>query len=72
MPSARYRVLSEKDYKHAAIDHAVKYAEGQVAFRFNNREEKDLGRFVGVLRSILGKRLTYAELISADMVPATT
>lgn len=101
-----YRTL-EQDYKHAAIDHAVAYARGNVhtnglenfwsllkraikgtyisvdpfhlfryldeqAFRFNRREETDQGRFVRVLRAIIGKRLTYAELISADMVPATT
>lgn len=102
-----YRILSEREYKHAAIDHAVAYAKGQVhtnglenfwsllkrsikgtyisvdpfhlfryldeqAFRFNERMESDLGRFVSVLHNILGKRLTYAELISADMVPSTT
>ena len=27
---------------------------------------------LGVLKEIVGKRLTYAELISADMVPART
>jgi transposase-like protein len=94
-------------YTHAAIDHAIRYVDGQVhtnglenfwsllkrtikgtyvavdpfhlfryldeqAYRFNNREGTDLTRFVGVLRDIVGRRLTYKELISADMVPATT
>ena len=101
-----YRSLPEKGYTHAAIDHAVRYVDGQVhtnglenfwsllkrsikgtyvvdpfhlfryvdeqAYRFNNREENYLGRFVGVLKDIIGKRLTYAELISADMQPART
>ena len=51
--------------------HLFRYLDEQ-AYRFNNREENDLGRFVGVLKEIVGKRLTYAELISADMVPART
>lgn len=94
-------------FVHAAVDHAVKYAEGKVhtnglenfwsllkrsikgtyvsvdpihlfryvdeqTYRFNEREKNDLQRFVGVLRDVIGKRLTYAELISTDMLPATT
>lgn len=51
--------------------HLFRYLDEQ-AFRFNERTENDLGRFVHVLKNILGKRLTYAELISADMAPATT
>ena len=101
-----YRTL-EKWYQHAAIDHAVKYVDGQVhtnglenfwsllkrsikgtyvsvdpfhlfryldeqAHRFNNRFHTDGERFIDVARNIIGKRLTYAELISADMAPATT
>jgi transposase-like protein len=95
------------DYAHAAVDHAIKYVDGQVhtnglenfwsllkrtirgtyvsvdpfhlfryldeqAYRFNAREGTDLTRFVGVMREIVGRRLTYKELISADMLPATT
>jgi transposase-like protein len=94
-------------YAHAAVNHAIKYVDGQVhtnglenfwsllkrsikgtyvsvdpfhlfryldeqSYRFNNRQENDLARFVGVLRGIVGKRITYAELISADMQPART
>ncbi len=51
--------------------HLFRYLDEQ-AYRFNNREDNDLGRFVGVLRDIIGKRLTYAELISADLLPART
>jgi hypothetical protein len=51
--------------------HLFRYLDEQ-AFRFNKRDETDQGRFVKVLRAITGKRLTYRELISADMIPATT
>jgi transposase-like protein len=94
-------------YKHAAVDHAVTYVDGQVhtnglenfwsllkrtirgtyvsvdpfhlfryldeqAYRFNNRDGNDWTRFLGVLKDVVRKRLTYNELISADMVPSTT
>lgn len=94
-------------YKHAAVDHAVTYVDGQVhtnglenfwsllkrtirgtyvsvdpfhlfryldeqAYRFNNRDGNDWTRFLGVLKDVVRKRLTYNELISADMIPATT
>jgi transposase-like protein len=106
-----YRRLAEvsfgADYKHAAVDHAVAYVDGQVhtnclenfwsllkrsikgtyvsvdpihlwryldeqARRFNERGGTDRERFVSVLRDIIGRRLTYDELTSTDMVPATT
>ena len=51
--------------------HLFRYLDEQ-AFRFNKRHENDLGRFVRVLRDVIGKRITYSELISADMIPATT
>ena len=95
------------DYNHAAVDHAIKYVDGQVhtnglenfwsllkrsikgtyvsvdpihlfryldeqAYRFNERKKNDLQRFVGVLKDVIGKRLTYSELTSTDMLPATT
>lgn len=106
-----YRRLSivnwGEDYNHAAVDHAIKYVDGQVhtnglenfwsllkrsikgtyvsvdpihlfryldeqTYRFNERKKNDLQRFVGVLKDVLGRRLTYKELISTDMLPATT
>ncbi len=102
-----YKPLKELDYKHAAVDHAVSYAEGKVhtnglenfwsllkrsirgtyvsvdpfhlfryldeqAYRFNQRGGTDWTRFLGVLKDVVQKRLTYKELISADMLPATT
>ena len=41
--------------------HLFRYLDEQ-AFRFNNREMSDGRRFVKVAGSVLGKRLTYAEL----------
>jgi len=35
--------------------------------RFNNREDNDAGRFVNVLRGIVGKRLTYKALIGSEL-----
>ncbi|MGQ0650001.1 MAG: IS1595 family transposase [Gemmatimonadaceae bacterium] len=51
--------------------HLFRYLDEQ-SYRFNERCETDLTRFVGVLRDVIGRRLTYKELISADMTPATT
>ena len=48
--------------------HLHRYVEEQ-AFRYNERLGKDADRFVRVLRSIIGKRLTYKALTGA---PATT
>ncbi len=41
--------------------HLFRYLDEQ-AFRFKNREDSDSQRFVKVTGSVLGKRLTYAEL----------
>jgi len=41
--------------------HLFRYLDEQ-AFRFNNREDSDRRRFTKVASSVLGKRLTYAEL----------
>src|SRR5688572_10848982 len=51
--------------------HVPRYLSEQV-FRFNNRRAGDGERFVAVIDSLLGKRLTYRELIGADLTPATT
>jgi transposase-like protein len=42
--------------------HLFRYLDEQ-AFRFNHREENDAWRFLKVVGSIFGKRLTYAQLI---------
>jgi transposase-like protein len=49
--------------------HVGRYLSEQV-FRFNNRRASDGERFVAVVDSLVGKRLTYRELIGADL--ATT
>jgi transposase-like protein len=51
--------------------HLFRYLDEQ-AYRFNMRAQNDLERFKGVLSAVVGKRLTYSELIAADMTPATT
>jgi transposase-like protein len=44
--------------------HLFRYLDEQ-AFRFNNRVMNDAGRFALLLAGIVGKRLTYAELIAS-------
>lgn len=53
--------------------HLFRYLDEQV-FRFNTRKTTDAGRFVQALRRIVGKRLTYKELIGDGLpgAPATT
>ena len=42
--------------------HLFRYLDEQ-AFRFNNREDmNDSGRFVAVIRQIIGRRVTYKQL----------
>lgn len=48
--------------------HLFRYVDEQT-YRFNERKKNDLQRFVGALKDVIGKRLTYKELISADMLP---
>lgn len=43
--------------------HLFRYLDEQV-FRFNNRKTDDAGRFLKASAAIIGKRLTYAELIA--------
>jgi hypothetical protein len=49
-------------YVSVAPEHLHAYVEEQ-SFRFNGRKGKDQDRFIALLESISGKRLTYAELI---------
>ena len=42
--------------------HLFRYVDEQ-AFRYNSRKGNDSDRFTEVMRQIVGKRLTYAELI---------
>jgi transposase-like protein len=45
--------------------HLGRYLDEQ-AFRFNEREDNDLGRFKSVLSSVSGRRLTYKELFGHE------
>jgi transposase-like protein len=59
-------------YTHVDPQHLQAYFD-ELAYRFNNREYNDSERFVDVLCSVSGKRLTYAELIKRGldtMMPA--
>jgi transposase-like protein len=49
--------------------HLGRYLDEQ-SFRFNEREDNDLGRFKSVLSSVSGRRLTYKEL-TGDEAKAT-
>lgn len=49
--------------------HLFRYLDEQV-FRFNSRMLSDGGRFLVLMRSIAGKRLTYEQLISSGTTPA--
>jgi transposase-like protein len=49
--------------------HLDAYIDEQV-FRFNNRHDTDGGRFKNAAGGIVGKRLTYAELIGSGTTPA--
>ncbi len=45
--------------------HLGRYLDDQM-FRLNERKGKDKDRFIGVAKSIGGKRLTYKELIGSS------
>ncbi len=49
--------------------HLTRYLDEQT-FRFNSRKDDDAGRFQDVVTGIIGKRLTYNQLIGAGTTPA--
>lgn len=49
--------------------HLDRYGDGQ-AFRFNEREKDDGGQFCMVASAVVGKRLTYHELIGRGAAKA--
>jgi transposase-like protein len=51
--------------------HLTRYL-GEQAFRFNERDKNDGGRFRIVLSSVAGKRITYKQLIGNDAETAPT
>jgi transposase-like protein len=52
-------------YIGVAPFHLTRYAAEQ-AFRFNERMQDDAGRFLAVLKNVVGKRLTYRVLTAQD------
>ncbi len=46
--------------------HLFRYLDEQ-AFRFNNRKDSDAERFVGALKGIINKRLTYNALTGSEL-----
>jgi hypothetical protein len=53
--------LLPRNYVSAEPFHLFRYLDEE-AFRFNNREDNDAGRFSKIAKSVAGRRLTYAEL----------
>jgi hypothetical protein len=51
--------------------HLFRYLD-EAVFRFNVRKQSEHERFSAVLRTIIGRRLTYKGLIGAHLPPATT
>jgi transposase-like protein len=51
--------------------HLSRYVDEQ-SFRFNERKDRDYGRFAKVLSSVVGRRLTYRELTGNAPSGATT
>ena len=49
--------------------HLGRYLDEQ-AYRFNERDRDDYGRFKDVLSSVVGKRLTYSELTGNGQAPS--
>lgn len=50
-------------YVSVEPEHLIRYVDEEV-FRFNNRKGKDAQRFDKAVRGIVGKRLTYQELLA--------
>lgn len=52
-------------YTHAEPFHLFRYLDER-AFTFNERDLDDLGRFLGVVSTVAGRRLTYAGLTGKE------
>jgi hypothetical protein len=46
--------------------HLFRYLDEQ-SFRFNTRKDSDRGRFMAAMSSIVGKRVTYEQLLGRTM-----
>lgn len=53
-------------YVNCDVEHLFRYLDEQT-FRFNNRRDNDGTRFSEVLAKVVGRRLTYAELIQKQI-----
>ena len=47
--------------------HLFRYLDEET-FRFNNRKDNDAGRFLGVVKALAGKRLTYKALSGGNLL----
>lgn len=56
-------------YVSVTPDHLFRYLDEQV-MRYNNRKDDDGGRFLLVVSAIIGRRITYKELIGKSELPA--
>ncbi len=52
-------------WTHLSDDHLHRYLVEQ-EYRFNNRKGNDGGRFIGAVRQVRGKRLTYKKLTGKE------
>lgn len=52
-------------YVHCAPFHLHRYL-GEQVYRFNNRKDNDVGRFIHAISSLSDKRLTYQKLIGVN------
>jgi transposase-like protein len=52
---------------HVSVEpfHLFRYVDSE-AYRFNNRQTNDAGRFLAAMQGVEGKRLTYKNLIGSD------
>jgi hypothetical protein len=52
---------------HISVEpfHLFRYLDAE-SYRFNNRKTDDSNRFLGVLQSVSGKRLTYRSLTGEE------
>ena len=53
---------------HVSVEpfHLFRYVDSE-AYRFNNRETDDSGRFISVFQNVSGKRLDYRTLIGKNI-----
>jgi hypothetical protein len=55
------KAVDQRNLRQRSSRAFAEYVEEQ-AYRFNERKGKDQDRFIGGLKSVSGKRLTYSQL----------